>query len=373
VTDDLQSIFGPRSPREAWNKDRKLPRAIARSLARHGYLRRPTLGVGSIGAVGGASGTGRREWLHFCAGTADVDLIVNLSAVDDLRPAGGGERVRLTVLVRTGDHWDGDVDDIDADLAGGRFEARFPGGEIALRGGALQIAATLRARPVAFDLALTPRAFPSLASNVTLGAGQTIHWLVVPRAVADGWIRVADRVYPVTAAPAYHDHNWGDFTHQHFAWQWGHAVPDDPREPLSVVLTRLLDRTQAISYLQALLVWHGPRQHRVFRGAELDVAPVCWLRPRRCLTVPRIGGLLAGGTATEVPERLHLHASGDGDRLDGEFIAHDVARIAVPSDHDLGTTLIHEVVGRLQLTGAIRGEPVAIDARAVFELLGSVP
>jgi hypothetical protein len=345
-------------------------RAIARSLASNGYLRRSTLGVGGAGSI---ARTGRREWLHFCAGTADLDLIVNLSAVDDLRPAGGGERVRLTVLVRTGDHWDGDVDEIDADLAGGRLEARFPGGEIALRGGALRIAAVLRARPIAFDLAITPRAFPSLASNVALGAGQAIHWLVVPRAIADGWIRVADDVHTVTAAPAYHDHNWGDFTHQDFVWQWGHAVPDDPRDPFSVVLTRLLDRTQSVSYLQALLLWHGPRQHRVFRGPELTVEPIGWLRPQRCLTVPRIGGLLAGGAATEVPARLYLHASGDGDEIHGELVAHHVARIAVPSDHDLGTTLIHEVVGRLRLSGVIRGGPVAIDARAVFELLRCVP
>jgi hypothetical protein len=338
--------------------------AIARSIARHGYLRRPTLGV--------SGARGRREWLHFCAGDPDFDLIVNLSAVGDRRQT-TGERVRLAVLMRIADRWDGDVDEIDAELAGGQLHARFAGGEIALRDGVLWVAATLRARPIALDLRIVPRAFPSLASNIALGRGQAIHWMVVPRATADGWIRLGADVRAVVDARAYHDHNWGDFTHQDFAWQWGHAIPDDARDPLSVVLTRLLDRAQAASYLQALLIWQGPRQHRVFRGAELEVEPDGWLRPRRCLTVPRVAGLLAGGAVTEVPQRLRLRAAGDGDALHGEFIAHDLARIAIPNDHDLGTTLIHEVVGRLRLSGAIRGEPVAIDARAVFELLRSVP
>lgn len=339
-------------------------RAIARSIARHGYLRRPTLGI--------AGHTGRREWLHFCAGNRDFDLIVNLSAVDDPRAA-AGERIRLAVLVRIGDRWEGDVDDLAAELAGGHLHARFAGGEIALRDGVLRVAVALRSRPIALDLRIAPIAFPSLASNIALAPGQQIHWLVVPRAIADGWIRAGDHVQVVAGAPAYHDHNWGDFTHQDFVWQWGHAIPDDPRDPISVVLTRLLDRAQATSYLQALLIWHGARQHRVFRGAELTVEPVGWLRPPRCLTIPRVGSLLAGGAVTEVPQRLRLRAAGDGDELHGEFIAQDVARIAVPNDHDLGTTLIHEVVGRLRLSGSIRGEPVAVDARAVFELLRSVP
>jgi len=341
-------------------------RAMTRSLARHGYLRRPTLGTGARG--------GRREWLYFSAGDASFDLIVNLSAVDDLRPAGaGGERIRLTVLVRVGEHWDGDVDEIDAELAGGALHARFPGGEIAVRDGALRVTAALRRRPIALDLRIVPNAFPSLVHNIALGAGQAIQWLVVPRATADGWFQLADHRQPVAGAPAYHDHNWGDFTHQNFAWLWGHAASDAASEPIAIVLTRMVDGAQATAYLQALLVWHGPRLVRVFRGSEIRIEPVGWLRRPRCFTVPRIGGLLAGATVTEVPQRLRLHASGDGDELEGEFIAHDLARIALPNDHDLGTTFIHEVIGRLQMSGSIRGTPVAIDARAVFELLRSEP
>jgi len=340
-------------------------RAIARSLARHGYLRRTTLSAGRRGA--------RREWLYFCVGGDGFDLIVNLSTVDDLRPAATGERVRLTVLVRDGERWDGDVDEIAAELAGGALHARFPGGEIALRDGALRVTAALRRRPIALDLRITPAAFPSLVNNVALAAGQAIHWLVVPRAIADGWFEIADRRTQVAGASAYHDHNWGEFTHRDFGWTWGHAVSDAASQPTAIVLTRMVDGAQAASYLQALLVWRGARLQRVFRGDDLAIEPIGWLRPTRCFTVPRVGALLAGGTVTEVPQRLRLHAACDGDELHGEFVAHDVARIALPNDHDLGTTLIHEVAGRLQMSGSIQGAPLAIDARAVFELLRREP
>ena len=123
--------------------------------------------------------------------------------------------------------------------------------------------------------------------------------------------------------------------------------------------------------MQALLLWCDGRQDRVFRAGDIEVRPEGWLRPPRPLTVPRATSLLAEGSATEVPRRLHVRARGDGDEVTGWFETESVARVAVPHDHDLGTTFIHEVVGRLTLTGRVRGEPIAIAGPGVFELLGS--
>lgn len=324
---------------------------IARTIERSGYLRRSTPLVTS---------TIQREWLHFCIKAGDVDLIVNISAVD----AGEGERVRWTVLACRGGMWDGDVEEVAAELVGGHLFASFDRGLVCFRDSAFHVMGCLRDRPIAFDLRITPRSFPSLATNISLGRSEAINWFVVPYATADGWIEAAGERRELRGAPAYHDHNWGAFSHRNFTWQWAHSST----EAASVVLARLLDRVQSTAYVQSLLVWLGPRQHRVFRGAELDVRPEGWLRPAHCLTVPRVASLLADGAA-EVPEVLHVTARGDGDELVGRIETRSVARIAVPDDLGLGFTFIHEVVAELELAGHIRGERFALASSAVCELL----
>lgn len=342
-------------------------RAIAASFASNGFLRRsPWTGGGR---------PGHREWLHFSVRDRELQLLVNISAVDDLRPAAAPhrERVRVLALVHDGERWDGDLDEIAAEecaLRGGQLDLRAGATVAALDGSTLRLRGALRRRPLAFDLALTPRAFPSVATNVALGAEAPINWLVVPHLAASGTVTVRDRTFTLAAAPAYHDHNWGYFSHRDFAWQWGHAT--DPGGH-SVVLARLLDRPHATVFMQSLLVWRDGRQVRVFRGDELEVRPEGFLRPVRPFTVPSVGTLLVGARATEVPRRLHVTARADGDILAGVFEAEDVARITVPHDHDLGTTVIHEVTGRLVLGGELHGQRFEVDVPAMFEFLGSTP
>ncbi|MGE5185788.1 MAG: hypothetical protein ACM31C_27195 [Acidobacteriota bacterium] len=325
-------------------------RTIATSLARNDYLRRTR---------------GQREWLHFCVAAPGVDLAVNLSLVHDARTA--SERVRLTMLARAGGRWEGDVDDLAPEqlhLRGGDVFAAWPGGRIELRDGRFAIVARLARRPLAVALTIAPRTLPSLATNARIGAG-TIGWLVVPRAIAAGTIEVAGDVRSVTAAPAYHDHNWGRFEHRDVAWQWGHAQDGDA----SAVLARLTDPGETTTYSQVLMLWHGLHPSRVFRGDELSLEREGLLRAPRVFVVPRVATAIARA-ASDVPRRLHLRARGDGDEVHGVFEAEDVARIVVPDDHGLGATAIHEVVGTLALTGHVRGAPVALTGRGMFELVG---
>ncbi len=325
-------------------------RTIATSLARHDYLRRSR---------------GQREWLHFCVAAPGIDLAVNLSLVHDERTA--SERVRLTLLARTGGRWDGDVDDLapeDVHLRGGDVFAAWPGGRIELRGGRFAIVARLARRPVAIALTIEPRTMPSLATNAQVGSG-TLGWLVVPRAAASGTIELAGEVHAFANAPAYHDHNWGRFEHRELAWQWGHAQDGEA----SAVLARLTDPGETTTYSQVLLLWQGLHPSRVFRGDELSLEREGLLRAPHVFVVPRVATAIARG-ASDVPRRLHLRARGDGDEVHGVFEAEDVARIVVPDDRGLGATAIHEVVGTLALTGHVRGAPVALTGRGMFELVG---
>jgi hypothetical protein len=279
----------------------------------------------------------------------------------------------LLVLARDTAGWHGGVDDV-ADVAGavvrgGQLHAVLGDLSIAGSGAEITLRGRLRDAPIELDLVLRAQTFPSLASGVSIGDGPPIHWLVVPRLLATGRVVIAGLAYALDGAPAYHDHNWGFFSHRDFAWQWGH---DGGTGPHSVVLARLLDGAHATAYMQALLIWRGARQVRVFRGDELRVEPEGFLRPERPFTVPRAAALLVERLATEVPRRLHIAATADGDALDGAFEARSLARIVVPHDDSLATTAIHEVEGQLRLTGTLHGASFAVDAPAIFEFLRGV-
>jgi hypothetical protein len=342
--------------------DRWDRRALAASFDANAFIR------GSSWRHGGRRG--HREWLHFTIHAGDLRIVLNASFVDDLRPAvePHRERVRVLALVHDGTTWRGAIDEVvDANVPSGQLTATLGDLEITGTGGTF----TLRGRcgALELDLALVPETFPSVASGVSLGASPPINWLVVPRLCASGTIAIEGRRHTVADAPAYHDHNWGYFSHHDFAWQWGH---DASRGPYSVVLARLLDAAYTTTFMQALLVWRDGRQARVFRGDELSVEPEGFLRPEQPFTLPREASLLVDNLATEVPRALHLRAAAAGDEIRGTFWAHALARIVVPNDDSLTTTIIHEVIGELSLHGSLHGKPFALEAPAMFELLGSV-
>ncbi|HEX4352053.1 MAG TPA: hypothetical protein VHZ95_04045 [Polyangiales bacterium] len=320
--------------------------ALAASLHEHGFVRRVRA---------------QREWLHVHVCGDDLDLIVNASIL-------GADRTRVLVLVRDGGGWSGDVEDIASsrtDVRGGQLFLRAGATTIALVGDILEVRGALSDGSIAFDLRLRPETFASIARDVALAQG-SLSWVVTPRLAATGTCVVGDRAHRLVAAPAYHDHNWGVFDHDDFTWRWGHAHAGSS----TVVVSSLLDRNGSTSFLQTLMLWSGPRLTRMFRGDELSLRPIGCLRPPRSLVVPRFASLLTDG-ATEVPKEIVIEARADGDHLCGRFVARDLARVVVPDDR-LRTTVIHEVVGTLQLCGEVNRCPVAFDTRAAFEFLRGV-
>jgi hypothetical protein len=343
-------------------------RAMATSIARTDYVRRSMWGLGAR--------AGHREWFHFCVSEPGLELLLNFNVADDTRDPKqlGRQSGRLVVLLHTDSGWKGDVLDIDSEqirLGGGRIFVQLGQNRLEFVDGVFRVSACLPGRSLELQLELEPASFPSLANNVALSASESpINWLVVPRLKASGRIVVDGRERVLQDAWAYHDHNWGHFSHRDFAWQWGHALPDDPANPFSVVFTRLGNRAQTDVFMQALLLWRGPRQHRVLREAELvvEAAGYCSVD---AYTVPRVASLLTPGRTTDVPRRLLIRASGGDDEVKAIFDTKEVARIVVPHEHDLGTTTINEALGRLTMEGTIRGENFAFEGHGVFEFLGS--
>lgn len=343
--------------------------AIDRALRRADYFRRSPAAVGGPG--------GHKEWMHFCVYSETIDALINVSFVDDVHTTGAdppASLARWILLTRT-DGWQGDIDTHDGAevrVHAGRLDARLGDNEVRFRDGGYDLRGRLRDRPIAVDLRLEPVTFPSLVHNVEVEDGPPIHWLVLPRLRASGTVTVGPRTFPVLHAPAYHDHNWGHFGWgRDFAWEWGFGLPADPAVPWSLVFVRLGDRMRTRSMMQGLMLWKGARQHRLMRDHEVEVRHEGLLRPRRLCKIPGVMGLVSPGLATDVPQRTILTGRSGDDRIEVVFAAEDVAQVILPNDGDLGVTIINEVAGQLTLAGRVRGEPVAMTGRTIFEYLGA--
>ncbi len=340
------------------------PAAITSALRRTDFLRR-------------ARPPGpRKEWLHFCVHAAQAEVMVNLSVSDrptGRDPDGRAEVARLVMLADDGRRRVAGVDTFgvgDFHAPAGGLAFALGGSALDLRGDAFSLRASLRDEPVALDVVLRPRALPAVIPRLPLGDAPPLDWVIVPRLDATGTLTVDGRATPLAAALAYHDHNWGRFRWgDDFAWEWGFALPDTPGSPWTLVFARLTDRARLVTRAQALMLWRGSVQHRLFRNEAVAVHRDGYLAAGDVLRVPRVMGLVCDDGATDVPRRFRASARERRDEVGFVFAPSAVAQVAVPNDADLGVTRIHEVSGRVSLRGAVRGERVELEGRGFFEFL----
>jgi hypothetical protein len=344
-------------------------RRIDAAVRRHDYFRRSPFSVGGPG--------GHKEWHHFCVLAPELDLLVNFSLSDDIRPAAvaGAEFARLTVLVHAGE-WDGDVDTLPAPdvwVGGGRIDVRFGDNRLRYEQGGYQLRFSLQERPVAGELTLVPQTVPSLAPNIPLPDGPPLHWVLTPRCLASGAVTIAGRTHRFERALAYHDHNWGHFLWgQAFSWIWGFCLPSDAVLPWSVAFVRLSNRLRTCALAQGMFVWRGARHARVFRDHDIELTMSReFMTPTQMLKIPRPMALLSPDARPDVPRWVAMEARDGDDWLALRFEGEALAQVVIPSETDLSVTIINEVTGRTAMTGRIGGERVAVDGRGVCEFLST--
>lgn len=345
------------------------PPSIAALLAGADYFRRA-----------GGPVTGRpdhKEWQHFLVCAGPVHLIVNFNLTEDGWTEGraGSEAARLIVLARTpGEGWDGDVERFEGgevDVSAGRIDARFGQNTLRFDRGRYHLSVALRDRPLAAELTLTPLTPPMVSPHRPLSRDRRISWLVVPRLAAHGTITAEGHVERAVAAPAYHDHNWGHFRWgDDFSWEWGSALPCDPRSEWSAVHVRMADLGRSVLRYQGLTLWRGAEPLRVFLDEEISVHHEGCLDLGRPLKVPRVMAMLSPGGASDVPRRLEVLARGAGDELSLRFLPEDAAQVLIPSEIDPeGVTVLNEVSGRVVMEGRVRGARVFMEGPGVFEFV----
>jgi len=339
---------------------------VATRMLKAEVIRRADHWRRSPASAGGAPG--HKEWMHFCVLAPDVEVLLNLSLMDERGPT--VEVPRVTLLARCRDRrWEGGVERCEhVEVRGGGIRARFDRSSVEFERGAFQVEAQLRDKPLGVSLNLEPLAQPALTSSIELGAGGTMKWLVVPRLTAFGEISVGDRRIRVHGAPAYHDHDWGRFEWGgDFGWEWSVVLGEQTGVPWTLVLQRITDGPRARVLSQGVLLWRGARHLRTLHGTDFHFEALGRKRVGRAIRVPTIMRLAAPGSAADLPALLRASASKGGDTLEVEVEIGDLAQVAIPNDRGLGCTIVTEASGSARVRGRVRGEKIGFEAPAVAE------
>jgi hypothetical protein len=340
---------------------------LARAVPRVDGWRRPVDGMASeAGSF--------KEWMHFCValpGDPSGHLLVNINVTERVLPTGPERRPRLIALGVLGD-WTGVVDTFGPGEVSGRpgeIDLRFGLNQLRWRDGAFEL--DVRCRGLAASLRLLPLALPTVATSVSFGRHHAIHWVVLPRLRATGWVELEGRRMTVDGALAYHDHNWGHFRWGgDLAWEWGFVNPADATDPWSAVFVRISDGGRHRVLSQGALVWRGGALVRTFQDREIRMSLGGVHGGPRPFTLPRVASLLAPGASSGVPARVSLNARSGNDELNIDFETLSKARVGIPSDVDpFRLVLLNETSGRARARGKTFAGAFDISGPAIMEFV----
>jgi len=327
----------------------------------------------SPASAGGAPG--HKEWSRFLVLGSDVDLLVNLSLSDAAH--GEGMRVdvpRAVVLARGPDGaWEGDVDGYAHE------DTAFGSGPIGLRMGAnaqhfrehrYTLDVRLARRDLAARLSLRPIARPAPICALALGSAGAIRTFAVPRLEATGEVALRGRRFALDGAPAYHDHDWGDFAWGgDFSWERAIAFGSGRHPAWTLVFRRILDGARLRALSQGVLLWRGASHVRAIQGSDVSVECRGFLPARGALRIPRAMRLAAPAAAADLPKRLEVRAARGGDVVETAFELLDLVEVAVPNEGcEPGATRIAEARAHARSEGRMRGEPFRFEGPALVEL-----
>jgi hypothetical protein len=315
-----------------------------------------------------------KEWLHFCVrlpGQPSGHLLVNFN-VTEQRFRTGTQRIARVITLAHAGTWCGGVERIASEQVrgeAGEIDVTFGESSLRLRDGAFDL--SLRSGAVSAELRLRPQTLPTGTTTVSFDDRHAMHWVAVARLTADGQVSIGDRHMRVVNAPAYHDHNWGQFRWgADLAWEWGFVHADDPDCPWTIVFARVSDRLRHRALNQFALIWRDGAYLRAFQNQELAMRFDGAHAGARPFTVPGVMALLAPGAASGVPAHLSVRAAHSDDELAIDYQTQTLARVAMPSDvQPFRTVLLNETAGTARVRGRIGGTAFEFDGSAIVELV----
>jgi hypothetical protein len=306
-----------------------------------------------------------KQWVHTTVVHPEIALVANFASTYARDRAGDHYATLLVYAGTVGGH----VRRFSAEECRtplGRTATRFGCNQIARAGGEYHLELSEPALRLRADIRLRPLVPASALQNVGVGSERTFNWAVVPRLVASGLLTYCDRSYVLDDAPAYHDRNWGCFAFGDFTWDWGYATATNGDADCAVVFTRVMSRARARVIEQDVLVWSEGELLTSFRDREVTLRAF-GRRTGPFTTVPASLALCRPGSASDVPQSLIVNAESARGRLELRFEAAQTARIVVPNDGRLGTSVIHETAGRADVAGRIEGRAIAFGGHGFLE------
>ena len=318
----------------------------------------------------------QKEWYHFCIVGPGFDLLVNLNVSADNRPAASaGSRAARVVMMAHDKGWSGDVEPVDSrfvTLVPGEVAMRLGQSELFFRDDRFELTAALQSSPMVIHASLEPLCTPlGIMHEVDVGEGG-IGWFVIPRLAVTGRAVIGDCIHSLEGTTAYHDHNWGHWLWgQDFSWEWGFGHLSDLETPWTVVFDRTLNRARTRVLESTLALWRGESLFRIFSRHEINVRPTGYSTPSRLFRIPRPLAMAVPQLGRDVPRGFEVSARAGADQVSLLFATSSEAQILVPNETDLESTIITEVLGRIEISGEVRGCSLAATGRSVFEFLST--
>jgi hypothetical protein len=169
----------------------------------------------------------------------------------------------------------------------------------------------------------------------------------------------------LSAAVAYHDHNWGRWRWgDDIGWEWGCFA--DRKHRSVFVYTQTTDRDHRRRGRPMLLVYAGGHR-RTFAGLTVvvDYAAELATSPRR---VPgALAALHSDRAQPRQPTRVELRANDGVDSVHLRFHAEAVAQILTAEPTAPGYGFIHEIAGRFEASGQINRTKLTAEGLAIVE------
>jgi hypothetical protein len=327
--------------------------------------RRPLTGPARLGGM-------HKEWMHFCVALPGRGhLLVNLNVCE--RTVGEScERVPRLITLGWNEAWVGEIIEFGpAQVRGdsGELRAQLAENRLDWKEGVFQL--SLRTALIDVDLALCPLTPPTPPTRLALGNGHSLHWVVVPRLLANGWVRIGSGKHLLRNAFAYHDHNWGEFRWGgQLAWEWGFVHPRDAGCPWTLVLARVSGNGGHRAISQSLLLWRDGKLSQLFQDRELRFRVEHERPARRAFTLPRVASLLAPGTSSGVPARYGVYGTALGDEVNLDFHIDERARVGLPSEtNPFRISFLNEASGSARVQGQLGSEAFAFDGSGMLEFM----
>ena len=194
-----------------------------------------------------------------------------------------------------------------------------------------------------------------------------ISWYVIPRLEVTGTVTAAGRTIDLSAASAYHDHNWGRWHWgDDLGWEWGACLAAGSGP--AFVFSRTTSRDHRRQGPLTFFVQDGAMRRRL-SGDSVRVQLDGRFPPPLRRLPGSVAALHQDRVHPRLPSRVHVLARDGVDRVELEFHARGGAQLIAADPVRSGYGFVHELVGDFTAVMTMGGVDRAVAGAGVVEFV----